>query len=105
MGTYFRNATLVQLDPPSVESGDLRQENGVLCAVGSGAKPQAGDEVVECEGAVLMPGLVNGHTHLYSALAAGMPAPSRGNLRAQRPWAGSSTRWARTHSRRSFFFL
>jgi cytosine/adenosine deaminase-related metal-dependent hydrolase len=24
-----------------------------------------------------MPGLVNGHTHLYSALAAGMPAPPR----------------------------
>jgi cytosine/adenosine deaminase-related metal-dependent hydrolase len=25
--------------------------------------------------AVLMPGFVNGHTHLYSALAAGMPPP------------------------------
>jgi len=77
MATFFRNATLVQLDPPSVESGNLRQENGVVTAVGSGAKPQAGDEVVQCDGAVLMPGLVNGHTHLYSALAAGMPAPPR----------------------------
>ena len=35
------------------------------------------DEIVDCGGAVLMPGLVNGHTHLYSALAAGMPAPPR----------------------------
>ena len=39
--------------------------------------PQPGDEIVDCGGAVLMPGLVNGHTHLYSALAAGMPAPPR----------------------------
>ena len=77
MATFFRNATLVQLDPPSVESGNLRQENGVVTAVGAGAKPQAGDEVIECGGAVLMPGLVNGHTHLYSALAAGMPPPPR----------------------------
>lgn len=77
MPTCFRNATLVQLDPPSVESGNLRQEGGVIVAVGEAAKPQAGDEVVECEGAVLMPGLVNGHTHLYSALAPGMPAPPR----------------------------
>ena len=77
MATCFRNATLVQLDPPSVETGDLRQEDGFIAAVGAGAKPQAEDEVIECDGAVLMPGLVNGHTHLYSALAAGMPAPPR----------------------------
>ena len=77
MATCFRNALLVQVDPPAVESGSLRQEKGVIVALGEAAKPQAGDEVVECEGAVLMPGLVNGHTHLYSALAPGMPAPPR----------------------------
>ena len=36
-----------------------------------------GDEVIDCGGAVVMPGMVNGHTHLYSALAVGMPAPPR----------------------------
>lgn len=77
MATCFLNATLVQVNPPSVESGNLRVEDGVIVAVGAGAKPQAEDEIVECDGAVLMPGLVNGHTHLYSALAAGMPAPPR----------------------------
>jgi putative selenium metabolism protein SsnA len=75
MGTVFRNATLVQLDPPRVERGDLRQEGGRIVAIGSEVAPQPNDEIVDCGGAVLMPGMVNGHTHLYSALAAGMPAP------------------------------
>lgn len=75
MGTVFRNATLVQLDPPRVERGDLRQAGGRIVAVGDGVVPQVKDEIVDCGGAVLMPGMVNGHTHLYSALAAGMPAP------------------------------
>ena len=34
MGTVFRNATLVQLDPPRVEAGDLRQEGGRIVAIG-----------------------------------------------------------------------
>ncbi len=77
MATYFRNALLVQLDSPSVEAGNLRVADGVIAAVGPGEASQPGDDIVDCGGAVLMPGLVNGHTHLYSALAAGMPAPPR----------------------------
>ena len=77
MGTFFANAILVQLDPPLVEHGGLRVENGRIEAVGPTATAQAGDEQIDCGGAVLLPGLVNGHTHLYSALAAGMPAPPK----------------------------
>lgn len=77
MTTFFRNALLVQLDPAWVEAGNLRVAGGEIVAVGANATPQPGDNIVECDGAVLMPGLVNGHTHLYSALAAGMPAPPR----------------------------
>jgi putative selenium metabolism protein SsnA len=77
MPTLFRDALLVQLDPARVESGNLRVADGSIVAVGTHVKAEPGDEVVDCEGAVLMPGLVNGHTHLYSALAAGMPAPPR----------------------------
>jgi putative selenium metabolism protein SsnA len=75
MATFFRDALLVQLSPPKVEAGNLRVADGRIEAVGPHVVSQPGDEVVECGGAVLMPGLVNGHTHLYSALAAGMPAP------------------------------
>src|SRR3954453_3763668 len=77
MATFFRDALLAQLDPPRVESGNLRVANGAIAAVGSEIAAAPGDEIVDCAGAVLMPGLVNGHTHLYSALAAGMPAPPR----------------------------
>lgn len=77
MATLFRDCLLVQLDPPSVRRGDLRQADGRIVSVGSNLTLQPGDEVVDCDGAVLMPGLVCGHTHLYSALAAGMPAPPR----------------------------
>ncbi|HEX2474287.1 MAG TPA: amidohydrolase family protein, partial [Lacipirellulaceae bacterium] len=77
MGTQFRDALLVQIDPPKVEAGDLRVVDDSIVAVGNCILPKPGDEIVDCGGAVLMPGLVNGHTHLYSALAAGMPAPPR----------------------------
>jgi len=77
MSTYFREALLVELEPPHVEQGNLRVAEGQIIAVGSKVVPEREDEIVECGGAVLMPGLVNGHTHLYSALAVGMPAPPR----------------------------
>jgi putative selenium metabolism protein SsnA len=77
MPTFFRDALLVQLDPPRVELGNLRVADGEIVGVGAQVIASPGDETVDCGGAVLMPGLVNGHTHLYSALAAGMPAPPR----------------------------
>lgn len=77
MATFFRNALLVQLDPTKVEPGNLRATDGEIASVGPNAAAEPGDEIVDCDGAVLMPGLVNGHTHLYSALATGMPAPPR----------------------------
>jgi putative selenium metabolism protein SsnA len=77
MATLFRDCTLVELDPPNVRRGDLRQADGRIVSVGSNLTFQPGDKIVDCGGAVLMPGLVCGHTHLYSALAAGMPAPPR----------------------------
>ncbi|MCI0333608.1 MAG: amidohydrolase family protein [Planctomycetes bacterium] len=77
MSTFFRDALLVQLDPARVDAGNLRVADGRIVNVGPNIVTEPGDENVECGGAVLMPGLVNGHTHLYSALAAGMPAPLR----------------------------
>ena len=49
------------------ESGWLLVEDGVIAAVGSGDEPEA-DERVDLGGAVVTPGLVNTHHHLYQTL-------------------------------------
>jgi putative selenium metabolism protein SsnA len=77
MNKCLTNAILVQLDPAKVELGSLRIVGENIAEIGQAVTPQDGDEVIDCQGCVVMPGLVNGHTHLYSALAAGMPAPPK----------------------------
>lgn len=77
MAVLLTNALLVDIDPPRAEAGCLRLDRGVITDRAAQLTQNPGDEVVDCGGAVVMPGLVNGHTHLYSALAVGMPSPSR----------------------------
>ncbi|MBI5764366.1 MAG: amidohydrolase family protein [Planctomycetes bacterium] len=72
MSLVLKNALLCDIDPIGVEAGDLRIDAGLIAERGRVATT-AGDEVVDCGGAVVLPGLVNGHTHIYSALAVGMP--------------------------------
>lgn len=77
MAIILTNAMIVDLDPPNVESGALRIDGPAIAERGASVAPAAGDDVVDCGGAVVLPGLVNGHTHLYSALAVGLPPPPR----------------------------
>ena len=69
-------ATVATLDPPSVVRACLRIEGARVVERAATLAPFVGEEVVELEGAVVLPGLVNAHTHLYSALARGMPGPA-----------------------------
>lgn len=76
MAVVLTNALLVDLDPPRVERGSLLIQGNRIAAFGDVTLGH-GDEMIDCGGTVVMPGMVNGHTHLYSALAVGMPAPPR----------------------------
>lgn len=71
----LKGACVAGLHPPRVEAADLRIEGERIAARGPGLRPGPGEEVLELEGALVLPGLVNAHTHLYSALARGMPGP------------------------------
>lgn len=72
----FRGALLATLDPVSIALGDLRVVDGRILERGERLAAAAGEEVAELSGRLVLPGLVNAHTHLYSALARGMPGPA-----------------------------
>ena len=70
-------AAVTSLDPPIVEPADVFVEGGHIVAVGRPAHPlatrQGTGDVIDAGGCLVIPGNVNAHTHLYSALARGMP--------------------------------
>ena len=69
MSTLFANARVVTLDDEGTEheTGWLLVEGGFVQDVGGDAEPTA-DERVDLAGAVVTPGLVNTHHHLYQTL-------------------------------------
>jgi putative selenium metabolism protein SsnA len=71
----LRDATLATIQPAAVARGDLRVEGDRIVEGGAALAARAGEETIDLDGALVLPGLVNAHTHLYSALARGMPAP------------------------------
>lgn len=73
----LKGATLVALDPPAVAVGDLRVEGDRIVERRARLARRSGEAALELAGQLVMPGLVNAHTHLYSALARGMPPPRK----------------------------
>ncbi len=73
----LKNATLISLAGSTVERADLRIETGVITAKAKKLKASASEKGIDLSGKFVMPGMVCGHTHLYSALARGMPMPKK----------------------------
>lgn len=78
MNKLLTNARLI--DPFGVnefiENGYILVENETIVKIGSGTAPDiSADEIIDLAGKTILPGMINAHTHLYSALATGMPPP------------------------------
>jgi putative selenium metabolism protein SsnA len=71
-----RGGVVATFDPPRVERADLRVDSGRIVERAPALTAAAGEEVLDAGGGLVLPGLVNAHTHLYSALARGMPPPA-----------------------------
>ena len=72
-----KNALVVTLDPAGtiLPNGQILIEGSKISAVGAQVKAPAGAQVVDAEGRVAMPGLINAHHHLYSSFARGFAPP------------------------------
>ncbi|MEO5633523.1 8-oxoguanine deaminase [Gaiella sp.] len=69
MSTLYRNGWIVTMDDAESEheNGWILVDGSTIASVGSGMEPHA-DERVDLNGAVVTPGLINTHHHLYQTL-------------------------------------
>lgn len=72
-----KNARVVALDDAGtlLPNGQILIEGSKISAVGAQVKAPAGAEIIDAEGMVAMPGLINAHHHLYSSFARGFAPP------------------------------
>ncbi len=70
-GLTIKNATIVPMtEMRRSVAGYVRIDGNLITEVGEGSPRQTanGDQIIDATGCVLMPGLVNAHTHLYQVL-------------------------------------
>ncbi len=76
MSLLIEHATTLSLTPRDVREAYILIEDDEIKSV-TEQRPEGQYETFDAGGRVVMPGNVCAHTHIYSALARGMPAPPR----------------------------
>jgi imidazolonepropionase-like amidohydrolase len=82
--TAFTGATLLPVSAPVIENGTLLVRDAVILAVGRAESVQipADATVVDVSGLVIMPGLVDSHSHIGEVAGADASAPIQPEVRA-----------------------
>jgi putative selenium metabolism protein SsnA len=75
MDFLLKHARIINFDPQNIKEADLRIVDGTIADCGKKLQPKKGEEVIDLSGKYILPGFVNSHMHLYSALSRGMPSP------------------------------
>lgn len=81
--TAFVGAHLIPVDGPEIPNGTIVVEDGLITVVGPAAEISlpASAEVIDCSGRVIMPGLVDTHSHLGGFRAADNSGPIQPGVR------------------------
>ncbi len=78
----FTGATIHTMAGPTIEDGTLVIEDGKIVAVGADVVVPAGAETRDASGMVIMPGIVDTHSHIGSVAGADRSSPIQPDVRA-----------------------
>ncbi len=78
-----RGATILPITGPEIRNGVLVVKGGKIVAVGASDRVQApaGAEVIDAKGKVIMPGLIDSHSHIADAEWNDRASPIQGDVR------------------------
>jgi cytosine/adenosine deaminase-related metal-dependent hydrolase len=76
--TLLKGATLVEVEPPVVERGDVRVDKGRIVARGTSLEPLPNEETIDLAGRIVLPGLVSAHHHLHAVFLRGLSRAQTG---------------------------
>lgn len=77
----FVGAKIIPIDGPEIENGSLVVQNGKIVAVGATVTVAARARTIDVAGKVIMPGLVDSHSHIGGPEGADASAPLQPDVR------------------------
>jgi imidazolonepropionase-like amidohydrolase len=78
----LKGATLFPIDGPPIENGTLLVEGGKIRALGANVRVPSGAEIRDLRGRVILPGLVDTHSHIGQVAGADASGPIQPEVRA-----------------------